>query len=168
MHNTRMKHLRYLTTAGIFAALIFVSTYFIHFNKGAYIHLGDAFLYLSACFLPTPYAAAAGAIGESFSDLIVAPVYIPATIIIKAVLTLFFTSKNEKIISKHNAIAVFLAGATGLAGYFLFESFIYHNIIGAAINILPASLQPIFSGILFILIGLALDKTNFKKRFQFD
>jgi len=166
MHENRLKSLRYLTTAAVFAALIFVSTYMLHINigSGGYIHPGDTFIYLAACLLPTPYAAAAGAIGAALSDGLTAYIYVPATLIIKAVMTLFFTSRSEKIITVRNVIAIFLAGITGLLGYFIWESIIF-GVGAAAANLPLGSLQPLASGILFVIIGRALDKMNFKKRF---
>jgi uncharacterized repeat protein (TIGR04002 family) len=155
--------------SGIFAALIFVSTNFLRINiplaAGGYIHPGDTFIYLAACFLPLPYAAAASSIGAAFSDSIAAPIYIPATLIIKALLTLFFTNKNEKFLTKRNVVGCVLAGVTGLAGYFVYESFIYSPIVAAA-NVPMGAIQPLVSAILFVFIALALDKMNFKKRFQ--
>jgi uncharacterized repeat protein (TIGR04002 family) len=168
MDNSNMKHLRYLTTAGVFAAIIFISTYFLQIKIGnGYIHPGDTFIYLVACILPTPYAAAAAAIGAALSDSLAAPIYIPATLVIKAVLTLFFTYKSVKIINKRNVVAVFLAGITGLTGYFLWE-WIWFGLYTAAFDAFWGSLQPIGSGILFVLVGHALDKTNMKKRLKLN
>ena len=164
MHNQKLNR---LITAGVFAAVIFVATYFLHistpFNQG-YVHLGDAFLYLAACVLPAPYAMAAGAIGEAFSDALSAPVYIPATLIIKAVLVLFFTSKPEKFLARRNVAGVFLAGATGLLGYFIFESLVFHSVSVAALNMVFGSAQPIASGIAFVLLGSAFDRMHLKDR----
>ena len=51
---------RTLVSASLFATLICVTTaYFLHIpvaNAG-YAHIGDAFIYLAAVLLPTPYAA---------------------------------------------------------------------------------------------------------------
>ena len=167
MHNEKLNR---LMTAGVFAAVIFVAT-MLHVNipNNGYVHLGDAFLYLSACVLPLPYAMAAGAIGEAFSDALSAPVYIPATLIIKAVLVLFFTSKTEKFIVRRNVIGLILAGITGLLGYFIYESFLYsvrteqvEN--DAAFNVLFGWTQPVASGVVFILLGSAFDRMHLKER----
>ena len=155
-----------MVTAGIFAAVIFVATY-LHIplpaNQG-YVHTGDALLYLAACVLPMPYAMAAGAIGEAISDLISAPVYVPATLIIKCLLALFFTAKPEKFIVRHNIVGVFLAGLAGLLGYFIFESTVFHSVQAAALNMLFGSLQPIVSGIVFVLLGSAFARMHLKQR----
>ena len=161
MHNEKLNR---LMTAGVFAAVIFVAT-MLHVNipNNGYVHLGDAFLYLSACVLPLPYAMAAGAIGEAFSDALSAPVYIPATLIIKAVLVLFFTSKTEKFIVRRNVIGLILAGITGLLGYFIYESFLY-SVPAAAFNVLFGWTQPVASGVVFILLGSAFDRMHLKER----
>lgn len=153
-----------MVTAGVFAAVIFVAT-MLHINigNGGYVHMGDAFLYLAACVLPLPYAMTAGAIGEMLSDALSAPIYIPATIVIKAVLVLFFTAHPEKFIVRRNVIGLFLAGITGLAGYFLYECVIY-SVPAAAANLLIGWTQPAASGVVFLLIGSAFDRAHLKQR----
>lgn len=170
MQPTANKHIRYLTMTGIFIALVFVTTNFLRvpIPLAGYIHPGDTFIYLAACFLPLPYAMVAGSVGATLSDALAAPIYIPATLVIKAVLTLFFARKSDKFLTVRNGIGCILAGLTGLFGYFIYESFIYHNVIAAALNMLPGSIQPLISAVLFILLCYALDKSNVKKRFQID
>ena len=59
------QNLHRLVTAALFAAAITVVTaYLLHIPipTGGYIHLGDTLIYLAACLLPVPYAAAAAAI----------------------------------------------------------------------------------------------------------
>lgn len=167
--HTPQRNLRSLCMAGVFAALIFSATYFLQiripFAAGGYIHPGDTFIYLAACFLPTPYAAAAGAIGAALSDAAAAPVYIPATLVIKAALTLFFTNKSDRFLTRRNLLGCVLAGVAGLLGYFIYESFLY-GIAAAAVNLPMGSLQPAASALLFLLIARALDTANFKRRFR--
>ena len=67
------ENLRLLTTTALFAAAITVMTaYMLHIPlpTGGYIHLGDALIYLAACLLPVPYAAAAAAVGAGLADLL--------------------------------------------------------------------------------------------------
>lgn len=90
-----------ITAAGLFAAMITIMTaYICHIPYGAnggYIHFGDALIYLGAVFLPRPYALAAAAIGGGMADLLTAPMWAPATIIIKMLITLPFTSREGRI-----------------------------------------------------------------------
>ena len=84
-----------MAAAGLFAAMIAVMTaYICHIPYGAnggYIHFGDALIYLAAVFLPRPYALAAAAIGGGAADLLTAPMWIPATVIIKMMIVLPFS-----------------------------------------------------------------------------
>lgn len=58
------KHIQLLCVTGLFAAMIYVLTAWLHIPTGAgYTHAGDGLIYLAASMLPTPYARAAGAIG---------------------------------------------------------------------------------------------------------
>lgn len=103
-----------IVVTGLFAAMITVMTAFIcHIPYGAnggYIHFGDAVIYLAAAFLPKPYALAAAAIGGGLADLLTAPMWAPATVIIKMLIVLPFTGKREKILVRRNIAAPFLCG----------------------------------------------------------
>ena len=62
---SRKENLHQLVTTALFAAAITVMTaYMLHIPipTGGYIHLGDTLIYLAACLLPFPYAAAAATI----------------------------------------------------------------------------------------------------------
>ena len=112
-----------MTLTGLFAAMITLMTaYICHIPYGAnggYIHFGDALIYIAAVLLPRPYALAAAAIGGGLADLLTAPMWAPATIIIKMLITLPFTSQNTKILNTRNIIAPFLALAITATGYYL-------------------------------------------------
>ena len=98
------KTLRRLTTTAVFAALITLMTaYIFHIPvgmNGGYVHLGDSLIYLAAATLPLPYACAAGAIGGGLADLLTSPAWAPATIIIKMLICLPFSSKGKKQCSR--------------------------------------------------------------------
>lgn len=98
MNEKQQKPVTLLTVTGLFAAIITLMTaYICHIPYGAnggYIHFGDALIYVAAVILPRPYAMAAAAIGGGLADLLTAPMWAPATIIIKMLITLPFTSKN--------------------------------------------------------------------------
>ena len=163
---------RRLVLTGLFSALIFVFTAYIHVPTGAgYTHAGDGFIYLAACILPTPYAVAAGMIGGALADGLTGfPVWIPATIVTKAVTALFFTSKKEKIINLRNILGILPSLAVCIVGYSLYEGIFMAGgfnkaAIIAAFGQTPFySIQVAASSVLFIAAGLALDKSGLKKR----
>ena len=115
--------IRRIVLTGLFSALIFVFTAYIHVPTGAgYTHAGDGFIYLAACILPTPYAVAAGMIGGTLADGLTGfPVWIPATIVVKAVTALFFTSKKDKILNLRNILGIIPSLAVCIVGYSLYE-----------------------------------------------
>jgi uncharacterized repeat protein (TIGR04002 family) len=163
--------LRSLTIAGLFGALIFLTTYFFHIPtaQGGYIHLGDTVIYFAASLMPTPFAAPAAAIGGALSDAL-SPggyVWVIPTLIIKPLLTLLFTYKNSKIICKRNIVAIFLAGIVGVSLYDVAFGFISHSVISALLDLPMLVLQPIASGILFVILGSAFDRIKIKQRFNF-
>lgn len=157
-----------ITVTGLFAAMICITTAFIFhipfgFNNG-YIHMGDTLIYLAAALLPTRYAMIAAAVGGALADMFTAPMWMPATIIIKSLLTIPFTSKHAKIINIQNVIAVFLSSIISIIGYYLAEVVLLGTEAALVASITSSLIQAIGSGILFIVIGSTLDKTNFKMK----
>mgnify|MGYP003295832791 CR=1 FL=1 len=167
-HRSREK-VTHLTVAALFAALICITTAFIfHIPfgiNGGYIHLGDTLIYLSAALLPMPYAMAAGAIGGALADLLTAPLWMPATFIIKAILPIMFTNKKATIINIQNVAAIFGAGLVSIVGYYIAEVILYGSEAALFASVTSSLIQATGSGILFIVVGLAFDKMKFKPKF---
>ncbi len=166
--------IKMMTLTGLFSALIFVFTAYIHVPTGAgYTHAGDGLIYLAASMLPLPYAVAAGVIGAGLADgLSGFAVWIPATIIIKAITALFFTNKSEKIITKRNLLAIIPSLILCIVGYSLYEGIVITKSLSAAAIIAAFTQTPAYtiqvaaSSVLYIVVGTALDKVGFKKKFS--
>lgn len=165
-----MKKVNYLVVTGIMAALITLMTaYICHIPVGAnggYVHFGDALIYLSAAILPKPYALAAAAIGGGLADLFTAPMWLPATIVIKMLIVLPFTDHSQKIVSIRNVVAMVLAYFISGFGYFAAEYILFETISVFWISMLQSLVQSGGSAVFFIVFGMALDKTGFKKKFM--
>lgn len=167
--------IRRLSLAGLFAAMITVMTAFIcHVPtgiNGGYIHFGDSLIYMAAALLPTPYALAAAAIGGGLADLLTAPIWAPATILIKLLVALPFTSKKETIINTRNVLSTILALFITCSGYFLAELIIFGVGKAGFWAALTASvggniIQGVGSAAFFIIFGLFLDRIGFKRRLR--
>lgn len=165
-----------LVLAGLLAAMVCIATY-LSFPTGinnGYVHLGDAVIYLAAALLPTPYAVAAAAIGAGVADLMLAPIWAPFTIVIKAVMAILFTAKKDRILCRRNAIAPVLAGVVCIVGYFIAEVVIMwaggSNLLAAAtasIASIPFNAgQALASGVAYVLLALALDRLQIKQRLR--
>lgn len=156
-----------LVTAALFAAAITVMTaYMLHIPipTGGYIHLGDTLIYLAACLLPVPYAAAAAAIGAGLADLLTAPVWVLPTLVIKAVLVLFFTNRGGKLLCRRNLAAVVAAGLFSPAAYALAGCAMAGTMAAFVPQFLGTLVQGIGSGALFLVIAPALDGVGLKER----
>ncbi len=171
---SRTLKLRRVTAAGLFAALIYVFTAYLHIPTGAgYTHAGDGLIYIAACILPTPYAMAAGTIGGALSDGLTGfLVWMPATIIIKAITAAFFSNKSDKILTLRNILGIIPSLILCIAGYSLYEGTIMAGgfslaAITAAFGQTPAyCIQVGTSALLFISVSFLLDKSEFKKKFK--
>ena len=165
-HSNQQTHLRQLVLTALFASAITVMTaYILHIPipTGGYIHLGDALIYLAACLLPLPYAAAAAAVGAGLADLLTAPMWVLPTLVIKAVLVLFFTSKSERILCPRNCAAVVMAGLFSPAAYALAGCAMAGTMTAFLPQFLGTLVQGIGSGALFLVIAPALDGVKLKE-----
>lgn len=161
--------IKYMTATGIMAALITLMTaYICHIPvgvNGGYIHFGDSLIYLAAVLLPRPYALAAAAIGGGLADLFTAPMWVPATVIIKMLITLPFTNRSTKIIVPRNLIALILGYFISGTGYFFAEYILFGNWSVFLVSMSQSLIQSGGSAVFFIIFGMALDKAHFKTKF---
>lgn len=167
---------RNVILVGLLAAMVCVATSFLHIPivGGGYVHMGDTIIYLAAALLPTPYAVAAAAVGAGLADVLVAPMWAPFTVVIKALMVLCFTAKHERFLCRRNGWAVLLAGAVGVIGYYVAEVAILWLSGGALATVAVAALaavpfnvlQELAGGVAFLLLAAALDRLAIKKRWR--
>ena len=160
------KTVRLMCISGVLVALVFVVTAYLHIpTVNGYIHVGDGLIYLAAAILPLPYAVAVGAGGALLADTLTGfAVWAPASVVIKGVSCLFFSSKGKRIITRRNVLAVLPAALICAGGYYLYETLVYGSFSASLVGI-PASLtQSLASTVLFIAVGLAIDKMKIKNK----
>ncbi len=160
------KRIRLMCIAGVFTALVFVVTAYLHIpTNNGYIHVGDGLIYLASCILPWPYAVAVGAGGALLADCLTGfAVWAPGSAVIKAVTVLLFTSKSGRVLGPRNLIALLPAAVVCAGGYYLYESLLYGNFV-APLTGIPASLtQSVTSSVMFVAIALTMDKMNYKSK----
>jgi uncharacterized repeat protein (TIGR04002 family) len=132
------------------------------------IHVGDSIIYLAACILPAPYALVSAALGGAMANALGGYLmFAPFTLLIKALITLPYSSKSPKILTARNALMTLPAGCITIAGYFaavwvLFEretafAAVYGDVIQAA-----------GSAVLFMVFAAALDKIKFKQKIMMN
>ena len=158
------KKLRLLTLSALFSAMIVALTTFIKFPVGnGYVHMGDSIIYLASCILPLPYAASVAAVGGALADALGGyAIYIVPSAIIKITITLPFTSKNDRILTKRNAVMVIPAGVITIVGYFI-TGLMFFGWSGAVVGLVGDAIQATSNAVLFLVFSAALDKAKIKE-----
>lgn len=174
MKNKHSAHTLNIVIAAMFAAMIAVTTAFVQIKTptGGYVHLGDSMIYLTASFLPLPYAVAAAAVGGGIADLLVYPETIIYTVIIKALNAVFFSSKGDKLLTKRNALMTIPSGLVTVIGYslsklirMLLAGDSFQSAVANALWKMPENaIQAVASALIFLLVAAAFDKADIKKR----
>ena len=163
------KKLELMSQAAVMAALTAALTLWLHIPaglNGGYIHFGDAVIYLAAALLPKPYAMAAGAAGGVIADLLTAPLWAPATLLIKPLLVLPFSNGGERIVTRRNTAALVLAFFLSASGYFLAEGLMFGFHTAFRVSVSGSAVQSGGSALAFLAAGGALDRLQVKKRWR--
>ena len=151
-----------IVTASMLAALCCVATMIIKIPTPlhGYANLGDCIVLLSAFLLPVGYGFCAAAIGSALADVLSGyAMYAPATFIIKGLMVIaaYFIykqfAKKDKNKLPGKIISGFVAEVIMIAGYFVFEGFLYG--FGASLVNIPANAV---QGVAGLIIGIVLVK----------
>ena len=168
MSTTKNNSLILMVQAALFAALITVFTWLVHIpfplQNDGYVHIGDAVIYLAAATLPLPYAMAAAGIGGGLADVLVgAPMWVIATVPIKALLCLCFSSRGPKLLTLRNGIGSVGAAIVNGGGYYVAECLLFGELAGLA-SVWGGLIQGGASVALFFILAPALDGLKWKER----
>ena len=142
MKNDR-DHILKITTTAVMIALTCVLTLAVKIptpTKG-YLNLGDCLVLLSGWLLGPVWGAVAGGVGSALADLFAGyPIYVPGTLIIKAVMAAAVAlvprlfPGREKGLSRMGLIAAaVLAEGFMVAGYWLYEAAVIGEGFAAAL-----------------------------------
>lgn len=170
----RSQKVKLVTLAAVFSAIIFMVTAIpqIHIpmpGGQGYVHLGDCFIYLAACFLPTPYAVAAAVIGSGLSDaLLGAMLYILPTALIKGCMAATFSRRGPRLVTLRNIIGLAAASVILIGGYFLADAVLFGNWVAPVASLPWNAAQALGSAALFLILGAAMDKADLKTKLLGD
>lgn len=163
-------NIRKLVMCALLMAICFVVTRFLSmplfYTKG-YVNLGDVAVIMCAYVLGGWYGAAAAAFGAALSDASLAfyP-YVPATFVIKGAMVFvaaFFFDRGAKVKSCTAGavmivLGVVLAEVLMVAGYFMFESFLYSSVAVAAMSVIGNLVQGIVCAVPSVIVVFILSK----------
>ncbi|MGN0174062.1 MAG: TIGR04002 family protein [Acutalibacteraceae bacterium] len=158
---------RLVVVTALFTAITAVCTALISVPMPpfGYVHFGDAVIMLAAALLPTPFAAFVGAVGGAMGDVITGYyIYVPFTLVVKLLVSLCFSNKNEKMLCKRNIIGIpFMAVAT-IGGYYITDVILSKSFVAPAASVLGNVVQVVGSTVIFLIFAFALDRFNFKSK----
>ena len=162
---------RLLCLSALMAAVIAVTTAFLFHipigTNGGYLHFGDTFLYLAAALLPTPYALAAASIGGGMADLLSGvPIWMVPTMIIKPLCAACFTARSDRLLCRHNGIALIGAGLVSNLLYYLAEVLLSGSLAAPLAIQWGNVLQSAGSAVFFLFAAAALDRTGLTHRLK--
>ena len=98
------------------------------------------------------------------ADILTAPMWAPATIIIKMLITLPFTSKEGRILAPRNIAAPFLAAVISASGYYLAEGILFGSFIAPLASFAGSAVQSGGSAVIFLVLAAAMDKAHGKNK----
>lgn len=121
-----MKNTKKITIPALLAAAVFVVTWTcrvpIPATNGGYVNLGDTIIYIAAYIFGGPVAGISAALGSILADFLAgAPVYAPATFVIKGVMGLVCGLLMQRKAFIRYLSACMLGGLIMTAGYALYE-----------------------------------------------
>lgn len=115
-----------LITTSMLAALIFVITFSFAIpvpSTSAYVNIGDSVIYCAGMLVGAPWAAAAAGIGSMLADWAVGvPIYMPATLIIKALMGFVCAKIMKNAQFPRFVLACVTGGAIMVVGYGAYEA----------------------------------------------
>ena len=153
-----------ITLTAILAALIYVATMFftIPLPGNGYANMGDCFVIIAGFVLGPVYGACAAGIGSALSDLTLGfGIYVPATLIIKAIMAIvaYYCLKMFTKRSGSTTVSLFICTVITeiwmVAGYFIFELCCFGGAVAAADipgNALQGLVGAIAAGIFYSII----------------
>jgi uncharacterized repeat protein (TIGR04002 family) len=156
-----------IVLAGLFAALIFVMIAYLPRIPTArgYIHIGDAAIYLAASILPQPFAAISAAIGGFLADALTGyMIWAPYTLVIKACLTIAFTSRRGAIMNRRNCLGTIAAFPISIGGYYLAEMLMTGSTIAPLADVPANAVQAAGSMALYMIFATCMDRSGVKTR----
>jgi uncharacterized membrane protein len=134
-----------LTTA--FAALVAVTSMIIRFpipKTTGYFNIGDAMIFVAALVFGPRVGGFAGGIGSAIADLIVHPLLVPYTLVIKGIEG-WLVGKLSRRTFRSDYVACVLGGGEMVLGYFVVEVLLFG--FGGGLEDLPFNLFQVVAGI---------------------
>ena len=141
----------------VMSALVAVGTLVVRIPNpmGGYFKVGDVMIFVAALTFSPLIGGVAGGLGSAIADIIGFPLFAVPTLVIKGLEGLIAGLITNKKSVFRDVLAVVLAGAEMISGYFLVELYLWG--LGGALAEIPLNLLQIaVGGLIGIPIALVL------------
>ncbi len=141
----------------IMSALVTVGTLIVRIPNpmGGYFNVGDVMIFVAALTFSPLIGGVAGGLGSAIADIIGFPLFALPTLVIKGLEGLLASLITNKKNVYRDVLAVVVAGAEMVIGYFLVEVYLWG--LGGALGEIPANIAQIaIGGLIGIPIALVL------------
>ena len=162
---------RMMALTAAFAALACAATMVVKVPSptGGYMNLGDTVVLLGGYLLGPGWGALAGSIGPALADVLLgAPLYAPATLVIKAVMAALAAVCWQAFGRGRGPLGLALCGVLGelpmVAGYWLYDGVLMGSLAGAAAGIPSNLVQAAFGIAASALLASALGRSAYVRR----
>ena len=146
-----------LSLMAIMSALVTVGTLIVRIPNpmGGYFNVGDVMIFVAALTFSPLIGGVAGGLGSAIADIIGFPLFALPTLVIKGLEGLLASLITNKKNVYRDVLAVVVAGAEMVIGYFLVEVYLWG--LGGALGEIPANIAQIaIGGLIGIPIALVL------------
>ncbi|MCJ7722191.1 ECF transporter S component [Candidatus Bathyarchaeota archaeon] len=135
-----------LSLMTVMSTLVAVGTLVIRIPNpmGGYFNLGDVMIFVAALTFNPLIGGVAGGLGSAIADIIGFPLFALPTLVIKGLEGLVASMITNKKNVYRDVLAVVVAGAEMVIGYFLVELYLWG--LGGALGEVPANIAQIFVG----------------------
>lgn len=164
------KNKKKLLATLIFAVIIFVVSLITKKETpGYYISLGDAFVMLAACFLPTGFSMLAALLGCGIAAYLIAGIPgLIGVVVFRVLAACWFMDDEKKLLTSRTAIGIVMSFILFTAGGYMIEAVKLNDYIAPLSTLYFSALGAIANVVLFLIIAFILDKFNIKGKINLE
>ena len=100
------------------------------------------------------------------ADLLTAPMWMPATVIIKMLIVLPFSEKSGKLLGARNMAAPVIALVISAAGYYVAEGLLFGSFAAPLMSLAGSLIQSGGSAVLFYAAAVLLERSHANMRIR--
>ena len=154
----------------VVAVIIFIVTLLTKNDVDTfYVSLGDTFVMLGACFLPTGFAMLAAILGCGGAALLLGGWQAMVSIVLfRALAACWFMDDEKKILTARTAVGVGVSSFLFIVGSYMVEVLKLNDYAAPLPTLLGSALATLANVILFLLIAILFDKFKVKEKLNFS